>query len=395
MTIMTMLSRVGRMVFYLGVVFLVALAAGAPAPLRQSVDVPGRSVGSPPIILGGDGAAFQTRVLHVGGEPAEMGYQIGYQLRQEIRDAIFVALQMCAIEHGSGCLARAERLRASLSPALLEEVQGIARGAEVSEADVLLLNSLSDRLFEDDTEADCAAFAAWDAATIDGAALIGGVWGRNGHTEPLWIARQPAGENATFLLALPGWVGGMAGINDSGVSAFSLSVQTADTAAEGAPATIVLREALAGSADPEEAIERVVAQRHHAGAQMWFASAQNGVQGVEFTARLLRMLQPDVNTFASVGLYAHSRLVETQLFDSSPDAFTILNERWRAMESTVRTNVGWIGVEKALAMLRGMASDGDGMLLLMDPTAETIWFGVAEGHGAGLLTFQPFELLTE
>jgi len=396
MTIMAIPGRALRVTLYLSAIFFVALSVGRPAAMRHETADDTPAVASL-IELDGNDSTTKVRMLVVAGGPAQIGRQIGLQLRADIREAVTAALHTCAAEQDGwwSCQARVEGLRSGLSPVLHEELKGIAHGAGVSESDVLLLNSLSDQLFESEAGASGAAFAAWDTATVSGTALMGGVWNRNGGAEPLWIARRPDDGSATILLALPGWLGGMAGVNDSQVGAFALPIQTADVTAAGVPATISLREALAVSATPDEAIGHVVAGRHNAGAQVWFGSGQNDVQGVEYTSRLLRMLPADLDTYVSVGQYVHPTLVETQLLNADSDALVWQNERWRAMESVVRANVGWIGVEKSLSMLREMAGESGSMLLLMDLITETVWFGPVDSNEAHLLTFQPFDLIAE
>ena len=394
MGILTVLGRVWRIGAYLLAVFLAALALGPLAPPRDQ----GQTESADPaslIVLTGEDGRLETRVLSLRGEPAAMGYQAGALLRDEIRQAVSVALAHCAAEQMSwrSCQARGEALRAWLTPAMRAEIRGIARGAQVSEIDLLLLNSLSDELFRASGGSHGATIAAWDRATVTGAALLGGVWDYDGAIAPLWMARQPTSGAATFLLGLPGWLGGLAGMNAGRLSAFCLPIGTADAALEGLPASIVLRVALANSTTPDEALTSSMLQRHAGGAQIWFAEGQTGVRGLEFTAHLQSRLPSDLGASMSAGLYAHPALSATQLSGADADGVDDAQARWQAMEAVIRANVGWIGPEKTLSILRDADGHGDGLLLLFDPTQGMLRFGRNSQESASLMTIRPMEFL--
>jgi len=388
-------KHIWRIALYLAAVCLTFLAIGFP-PVTSSEEMRGAVEASSFFLLRDENSMAQGALLVVEGAPAEIGFQLGSQLRDEIRATVTSALKRCAAGERNSwwtCRAKAEALRESLSPAMLEELSGIARGAGVSDFDISLLNSMSDALFlSNQGGRSSAIFAAWGEATVAEKIYMGGVLHHDDGLSPVWVARRPSAGRQTVLLALPGWLGGVAGVNDDGLSALSLPLETADIAIDGLPTSVVLRMALEESAAPEDAAVSVLGQAHVGGAQMLFGGGQNGVQGLEFTARQQSILKPELDTLASVGLYARPEFIETQLTAIDSDEMIDLQERWHGLESRLRTNVGWIGVEKSLAVLRSLAGEGGGVLLLLDPTNESIWFGQTGEGTLSMLTFRPFDL---
>ncbi len=332
------------------------------------------------------------RVIGLRGSPEEMGLQQGARLREEIRAGVSAAWRACAETHGDSwraCPARADQLGVRLSPALRAEARGMARGAGVREQDIWLLNSLALEFSGDDLP-PTAGLVAWGAATLDGAALLGGVISLG--AAPIWAARQPADAPPTLLLAQPGWLGGLAGYADDEAAGLALPLPSADRQATGLPIPILLRLALELNAPPAETIAALMAWPHAGGGQLFFAGAAGEAAGIEFSARQQRRLLGELNAWTSVGLFHDAELGLTQTPILSPAALAQAQARWDRLEGLARANVGWLGIEKSTAALRGFAQGDATTFVLLAPAQGLLWTGTAGPEAGRLMVLKPSEV---
>jgi len=362
-----------RLLPYLIALLLAALSASAPAPTPQPAPPPGTPAGQ--LLLQAADTPFSMRVLIVAGSPEEMGRQLGRQGATAIRQAAGQAWRACGLSRPDSwraCRARVAALRAILPADLLEEARGLALGAGVSDADILLLNSVA-------AGAEGAAFAAWGQATLDEQIFLGAA-SPLALTDPaaaLWVMRRPAMGRPTMLLSRPGWLGGWAGASAERLVGIAIAAASADRQDAGLPAQIALRLALEEAAAPEEGITTLLRMRHAGGAQMLFAGERSDAAGLELSAHQYRRLPAALDTLITVGLYRDAGLSQTQTAALPAEEIAAAQARWDRGEALARANVGWIGADKALLALHELAPARDSVLLLFAPAAEQIWIGPA------------------
>jgi len=382
------ITVIPRVIIYLAVVSLAALSLMSPASVDRQAE---HCAHVPQLILTQEGLPIQARVLILEGGPFEIGHQHGCALQDEIRQAIRRVLNLCAgapAEANGSCQVRAEGLRQALSDDLYQELKGIARGADVSETDMLILNLLAPEI-----EGGGALFAAWGDATLNGQSLLGRVGDGMASQDLLWMGRRPSNGRATIMLASPGLLGGWAGLSQQGMSGVCVSLMTADRSTAGLPIPIAMRSALEESATPLEASVRLKGVKHSGGALVVFADDQFEVEGLELSANLFRQMAPEASTFSSAGLFRDPDMQTVQLAVMPAPVLERAQARSEALERTLRANVGWIGVEKSLGALEALADSRSGNALLLSPAGSTLWYGDFRLDVKHLLVFNPWEVV--
>ena len=127
-------------------------------------------------------------------------------------------------------LARAMRFLPSLerfAPHLVEEVRGIADGARLSFAEVLLVNVRAEVMGLTTVDAGCTAFAVGRSATADGSILAGQNLDQHESNRDLLIMLhvEPDDGPAMLMCSFAGLVG-YPGVNAAGVSVFQNALST-------------------------------------------------------------------------------------------------------------------------------------------------------------------------
>lgn len=329
-------------------------------------------------------------VVEVSGSRWEMGFALGRLLRDEIRDAIARAHALCSaggLPAGYSCADAADGLRGALPPAFLAEAEGLAAGAEVRTADILLLNALFEVWFPPaDGGLGTAGFAAWGPAVVSGQTLVGAGWRPVEGIPLLWVVRRPNDGLETATLGLPGWLGGIAGLNEAHVAGWALPARTSDNSPAGLPASVILRGALEQGATYQEALTWSMGRPHSGGAQAAFGG-ESFAAGVEWSARMQEPLTSDANTIFAAGLYQHPHLAAVQLPVLDPSLFSATQQRAERTQANLRANSGWISVEKGLGFLREWAEEETAAssekrpvwAVLMEPAEMRVHVGTASG----------------
>jgi hypothetical protein len=167
------------------------------------------------------------RVLHVKGEPYEMGYQQGALLRDEIRANVRFLFDVKAkdikFELGGIKLLDPKRViagivaqeRKHIPQRFFEEMRGIADGSGVDEQEIVVANFIPE-LFH------CSGFALAGSATKDGALYHGRVldygcdWRLQEHA--VLTIGQPRGRIPFVNVTYAGFVGSVTGMNVERIS---------------------------------------------------------------------------------------------------------------------------------------------------------------------------------
>lgn len=166
------------------------------------------------------------RVLHVKGTPYEMGYQHGALLKEDIQANLHYLFEVKSGEATIEFLGikftprdLIERIvdlqRRHVPPRYLEEIEGIAAGAECTVADIQAANFIPE-LFH------CSGFAVMNTATRDGTLYHGRVldyatdWHLQDHA--VLIVAQPEGYHPFVNVTFAGFVGSVTGMNASHMS---------------------------------------------------------------------------------------------------------------------------------------------------------------------------------
>ena len=421
-----------------------ALLLVPPLPLRAPL--PAQAPGELRAGRGSLRAEGGRIVLHLAGTPYEMGYQQGALLGPQIRWLLGHAVYPSLLEKGldGPWLIQATRLAAEQWPApLWEEARGIADSAGVAPADIVLLNLWPDLLLGgagwkqlDDnwrrsrrvnrTLADRPGLlvpaevrlqrglpalapgpwptsgqagrrpgsgfwlAAWNDATADRRPLLAGLLeAYPAGPHPLLVERRPERGLASLGVALPGWVGLTAGLNEAQVAVLATMAPTRDRQLAGVPVPLLVRMALERSRESEQALRRLVRSPRVGGAQVLIASGAGGeregaegAMGVELSARLFRVLEPEPTEtwLMTTPLPLSPELAELAGPRTAPwqEAQRVALDRVAAW---LRLNRGFIDQEKSLALLTEMGgvSGETWVALVVQPSEGRLWIAQPAG----------------
>jgi isopenicillin-N N-acyltransferase-like protein len=167
------------------------------------------------------------RVLHIKGEPYEMGYQQGALLRDDIRESVRFLFEVKAkevkIEFAGLKLLDAKRVikgivssqRKFVPERFFDEMRGIADGAGLDVEDIVIANFIPE-LFH------CSGFALGRRATKDGTLYHGRVldygcdWRLQDHA--VLTVAEPRGRVPFVNVTYAGFVGSVTGMNAEKIS---------------------------------------------------------------------------------------------------------------------------------------------------------------------------------
>jgi hypothetical protein len=276
--------------------------------------------------------------ISVAGGPYDMGLQHGEQLRDEIRELLD------AVHHhvlygqpgwfGWGvrrALRTVTRIMAAQLPLRYRrEMAGIARAADVSYRDVLLLNCFDDvcanlnpigAIFG---RLACSAFAVTGARTVSNQLLCGrnldyfvpsaagdDVWAATNYMKDhvAVVAYQPEDRTAWASVGWPGYIGGATAMNARGITVSALTVATLRNSPLGVPAGFLYRRIVEETDSLADAIRVFQRSRRPQGNNVLLGSAQeNTAAVVEYTAFHLAVRRPEDGWIATANHFTHPEM---------------------------------------------------------------------------------------
>jgi len=236
-------------------------------------------------------------IVTIEGEAYERGRQYGARAFDSIQQNVEVYLRLIEF-HGGLQVAAARQaagayrpILAAHAPELLEEMRGIADGAGVELADVLLINARSE-LMGAFGEGECTALAATPQVTAEGRVLMGQNW--DWYTavapEPVLLHVRPATGPQILTLTEAGQVGKI-GLNSAGLGV-GLNFLSHAHRGQGVPVHVILRQML-GCAHLGEAVRQAYAVPRGTAANVLLAHAEGDVLDLELTAADVDFLYAD------------------------------------------------------------------------------------------------------
>ena len=208
------------------------------------------------------------RVVHLAGNPYEIGLRHGELLREQVRGTVAQVLgyfRSCLPIPWLRSLTVNWWLDTAwwqatpfLPPDVLEELRGLSDGSGVPLRELYRLHAIPDRTYS------CANFAAWGRATAGGHLI---------HARNLdWnidagIQRfatvfvvKPNGKRAFINVGWAGFIGVLSGVNAAQLSIGQVGAETVDATMRGTPMVFVMRRVMeeAGDMDHATAIVRGV-----------------------------------------------------------------------------------------------------------------------------------------
>jgi isopenicillin-N N-acyltransferase-like protein len=198
--------------------------------------------------------------VRVEGTAIERGRQYGTQARQRVRRSVEVYREVFA--HYTGWdwpdvqreAARFERPVAEFRPAYLEEMRGIADGADLDLLDVLAINVRTEIMFAATARqairgrriGECSAFAVVPPPGRPGPVLTGQNWDWLPHcTDTVVVLEARQDDGPAYVTVVEGGLLAKAGMNSAGLGLVTNALVTADDAGTpGIPYHVALRAIL-------------------------------------------------------------------------------------------------------------------------------------------------------
>ena len=362
-------------------------------------------------------------IAYVQGDPYHMGLQQGALLRSElrvlVRDYLYGRLVAGYGASHFWLLSQARLLNHGISDPLRQEMQGIADGAGLSYQDVLLLNTAPDlealarrapswglfpALFSSAKQSLpatrstlCAVFAGWGRATAEGELLVGHSLDC-AETDLLrhyvaLVVRQPSQGNSSVSLGLAGMVGVWTGMNEEKVIVALSSSPSADVAVSGQPLPLLLRQVLDSSGSLSEAVSLLLSSERLYGGNVVLGDGKvpQGV-ALELSAHRHAVFEADSasDLLLRTNHFLDSELLLAQQLVLSAEEMAASEKRMERLQDILHSNQGWIGADKALALLQGMQVLPSGGIegvdtlqaVLLNPTRFTVWVAPTEASAA-------------
>lgn len=186
-------------------------------------------------------------VLHVKGSPYEMGYQYGILLKNYIQDVVKDPIISDA--YYINC---SQIMEPYIPQEYIEEMHGLADGANVSYTDILVLNTYYDAMFY------CSGFAVFGDSTIDGHLYHGynDDWSLPPENQSVGVVTvyEPDNGNAFVNVGFFAEVSVWSGMNEEGISLSEYLSSSNDTTLEGMPVGFITKKTLQYSNNLSQAI---------------------------------------------------------------------------------------------------------------------------------------------
>jgi hypothetical protein len=239
-------------------------------------------------------------VLHVKGTPYEMGYQHGAMLKDNIREMIHFLFDVKAKELKLDFLgmsmtprqiidAITKLQRPYMTPAHLEELQGVADGAGLPLADVVAANFIPEMFH-------CSGFALLGDMTADGQVLHGRVldyavdWRLQEHA--VLMIGEPVGKIPFANVTYTGFIGSVTGMNAESVSLGEMGGE-GRFLWQGTPMAFLMRRALEEARNLDEAIAIFRDNKRTCEYYYVFADGRNNrAVGVDGSALRFKLIPP-------------------------------------------------------------------------------------------------------
>ncbi len=258
-------------------------------------------------------------IIDLKGKPYEMGKTHGRILAKEIKANLKLYFMMfrglCGLEPQQ-CLIYADQFLAIMQNDacfLLEEMEGIAHGAEVSLTEILFLNARSEimsaGLAPDKVIQECTAIGLAGERTFSSKPILVQNWDwheRVRQTTAIFRIEPEQWPNAIYL-AEAGQVGKI-GVNEDGLGVL-LNILIINGMAHGLPVHVLLRLVL-GTKNTAESLA-LVKNAQRAGASHFLIGDKSGdIKGLELTPQEVKVIAPSRGVVVHTNHYCDEDLVE-------------------------------------------------------------------------------------
>ena len=303
-------------------------------------------------------------ILVLRGTPAQIGEAHGEALREQVQqhsDAqLSWLLSRSAVSLSEESLwdrwSPQVHCNENASPALMEEMRGIARGANVSFQRVFLLNSLLDVYNIQYPDAasglvGCSTFAV--AGTGHTLTIIGQTYDMPALHQPypLLLNLYPSNGPRQLVLTFCGMVG-CAGMNEAGIG-LNINYLSARDTGVGKLHSVIVRQVL-GSTNLADAVSSIVGQRRAGGSHYLVADRDGHLVSLETTGKRFAMRSGEHGHICHTNHYLAEELRETEVIREQSIGSSIV--RYLTLKRFFKSYQGKISSETLMQLTRDHAS---------------------------------------
>jgi isopenicillin-N N-acyltransferase-like protein len=339
-------------------------------------------------------------VLHVKGSPYEMGYQYGYLLREKVKE--FIQYVVDSVPDYEQCANCARLVEQNIPYEYIQEMQGLADGANMDYIDVLICQAIPEVA---GAAAGCSGFAVFGNGTADGHLYHGRNhdWGDPPEIIPvvtgLVVVYEPENGNPYVSVGAFGAIYVCSGMNDRGITVGMKGSESTDAAfLDGMPFWLMLKQVLQYSNNLTEAIDIICQTPRTSGWNILLGDSRNlNAAAVEVSANYCKVFwagdpAEDIGPHYSIpnavrrtNHYVDPELAATQRSPYDPREwwYSILTNSWDRYEKLselIEDNYGNISAEMSIEFLRTPPVAWDPINLqsiLFDSTDLELWVASA------------------
>jgi isopenicillin-N N-acyltransferase-like protein len=262
-------------------------------------------------------------------------------------------------------------------PGYLEELNGIAEGADVNPHDIFALNLRTEIMFaamNGIDSAECTAFATLPTVTKSGNTLLAQNWDWKPASRETVILLEVEPDNGpAFITVVEAGLLAKAGFNSAGIGIVTNAlVSGQDIGSPGVPYHAILRRILE-SESMSEAIEAIMRQPRASSANYLIATAEGEAISVEAGPggrAAVSFIQPEN------GALAHTNHFLSPLSESLGD-LTLMElpsspSRLQRAKSLMKSSIGQFDVEYAMSILRDHSGYPKSVCAHADPNDEPL-----------------------
>lgn len=218
-----------------------------------------------------------SRLIHLSGDPYEMGYQQGVLLRKEVRDNLGFLYEQSAkmLRYPEFLDETYERIRPFIKDEYVEELHGLAHGSKLPLRTIHAIHALPSlsewggrkkigevikSMIKGNFGTSCSNFAAMSGATADREMYVVRIldWGLHRisrlHKYPIVTIYHPKNGYASANIGWVGFIGAVSGMNEKGITLGEMGYgDPSNETMRGTPMVFLLRDVLTYAANLDDA----------------------------------------------------------------------------------------------------------------------------------------------
>ena len=288
-------------------------------------------------------------VLRLDGTPREIGRQHGRILRGQIRylyKEYFEAMLVKVVGRRN-----LEEWATSVEPyfpaEMREEMEGLAEGAGLSYRDILLFNTMTDRL----QALFCSTVVAAGDATRNGEVFFGrnlDFPGRNLlQKTTVVIVYRPAGGTALAAVTWPGLIGVLSGMNARGVAGATMLIHRGRGIRPGLPYMLMYRAALARARRTHDVYDFIAKSKRTTANNFMVVDATGTAELLEFDPEVVVRRKAERGTLCSTNFFKSEELADR--------CFPVGRSRYDSLDRFLDREAGNIDLDSVVGALRDVA----------------------------------------